>query len=566
MYANASKVFDESRKALRIYQYNLARLEVNAAKLYPKDCGDAFRGTTGLKYPAMLAKREELHADLVVPTNKSMSPNLKWITSCLPASTIIFALLTSANGVTSVHIEISNFKIFGVPQKAQLKVICKPSDIEEIEGDCMFVARLENSDENLLNKVVHNADEAYALYNDYALRMGFSIRKGKPIYYNGMKNIKQCEFLCSKEGFKLDEDFCKEKYSKRVETRTGCKAFVRFTVENVVWRVSAFNLEHNHELALQSERHLLRSGCRISKLKADVIDTMVNAGMRSSELDEDFRCKQGAPQKAVKKSGILGHAAQVYTYKIFNLFENQFLNSLAMIWDQLNCQDTIGVFEVKEENSEKVFSIKNLTRILSQYILKRLTKEVKKGMMTYEQDNHSLSNDKEAKIVYHNSMLRLANTVISKSQGEDSLKRICQKLLLELDEKIEKELSRVKFSVDANVKENEVIQCDTTDEMPYLPNKVSVLNPPCVRSKSLRNTRLKGHFEKHKANTSKDASSSRKRKQQAVEEHSNVSFSGTYHTPDVKDGAKLCCSVEFELVPKKGNTSANVIAKMHPSQ
>ena len=144
-------------------------------------------------------------------------------------------------------------------------VICKPSDIEEIEGDCMFVARLENSDENLLNKVVHNADEAYALYNDYALRMDFSIRKGKPRYYYGTKNIKQCEFLRSKEGFKLDEDFCKEKYSKRLETRTGCKTFIRFTVENGVWRVSAFNSEHNHELALQSERHLLRSGCHISK-------------------------------------------------------------------------------------------------------------------------------------------------------------------------------------------------------------------------------------------------------------------------------------------------------------
>ncbi|KAK4600979.1 hypothetical protein RGQ29_010527 [Quercus rubra] len=60
MYANASKAFDESRKALRIYQYNLARLEVNAAKLYPKDCWDALRGTTGLTYPAMLVKREEL--------------------------------------------------------------------------------------------------------------------------------------------------------------------------------------------------------------------------------------------------------------------------------------------------------------------------------------------------------------------------------------------------------------------------------------------------------------------------------------------------------------------------
>ena len=49
-----------------------------------------------------------------------------------------------------------------------------------------------------------------------------------------MKNIKQREFLCSKEGFKLDEDICKEKYSKRLETRTGCKEFVRFTVENGV--------------------------------------------------------------------------------------------------------------------------------------------------------------------------------------------------------------------------------------------------------------------------------------------------------------------------------------------
>ena len=138
-----------------------------------------------------------------------------------------------------------------------------------------------------------------------------------------------------------------------------------------------------------------------------------------------------------------------------------------MVWDQVDCQGTIGVFEVKKENSERVrivrfdhlnsniscsckkfeslgilcchalwvFSIKNLTRIPSQYILKRWTKETKKGMMTYEQDNHSLSNDKEAKIVWCNSMMQIANTIISKSQGEDSLKRICQKLLLELDEK-----------------------------------------------------------------------------------------------------------------------------------
>ena len=88
--------------------------------------------------------------------------------------------------------------------------------------------------------------------------------------------------------------------------------------------------------------------------------------------------------------------------------------------------------------------------------------------MIYEQDNHSLSNDKEGKIVWHNSMMRIANTVISKIQEEDSLKRICQKMLLELDEEIERELSRFKFGADANVEENEVIQCNTTDEMPLL--------------------------------------------------------------------------------------------------
>ena len=303
-----------------------------------------------------------------------------------------------------------------------------------------------------------------------------------------------------------------------------------------------FTVEFKSSLRSESTNHVLNgiANKSISLTKFVIEYENVLADMRSSELDEDFRCKQGAPQKAVKKSGILGHAAQVYTCKIFDLFENQFLNSLAMVWDQVDCQDTIGVFEVKEENSEKVhivrfdhlnsniscsckkfeslgilcchalrvFSIKILTRIQSQYILKRWTKEAKKGMMTYEQDNHSLSNDKEAKIVWRNSMMRIANTIISKSQGEDSLKRICQKLLLELDEKIERELSRVKFGVDANVEENEVIQCDTTDEMPCLPNEVSVLNPPCVRSKGLRNTRLKGHFEKRKANTSKDASSS----------------------------------------------------------
>ena len=143
----------------------------------------------------------------------------------------------------------------------------------------MFVERLENSDDNLLDKVAYIEDEAYNLYNNYALQIGFSIRKGKPRYFNGTKNVRQREFLCSKGGFKIDENPCEEKNWKKLETRTSCKAFTRFIVENDMWKVTAFNPDHNHELALPVERHLLRSGHRISKPKAGLINSMVNVGI-----------------------------------------------------------------------------------------------------------------------------------------------------------------------------------------------------------------------------------------------------------------------------------------------
>ena len=143
----------------------------------------------------------------------------------------------------------------------------------------MIVEGLENSDDNLLDKVAYIEVEAYNLYNNYALRTGFSIQKEKPRYFNGTKNIRQHEFLCSNEGFKINEDRCEEKNWKKLETRTGCKAFICFTIENDVWRVTAFNPEHNHELALPSERHLLRLGHRNSKPKVDLIDSMVNVGI-----------------------------------------------------------------------------------------------------------------------------------------------------------------------------------------------------------------------------------------------------------------------------------------------
>ena len=40
----------------------------------------------------------------------------------------------------------------------------------------------EGQSENLLGMVLNSKEEAYKLYNEYALRTGFSIRKNKIIY------------------------------------------------------------------------------------------------------------------------------------------------------------------------------------------------------------------------------------------------------------------------------------------------------------------------------------------------------------------------------------------------
>jgi hypothetical protein len=104
----------------------------------------------------------------------------------------------------------------------------------------------------------------------------------------------------------------------------------------------------------------------------DIVDKTINltkfvieyddivADMSFLEFNEDFRCKQGVPQRAVKKNGILGHVAQVYTYKMFKIFEKKkkkILNSLAMAWEQVAYQNILDVFEVKEETSERVHNV-----------------------------------------------------------------------------------------------------------------------------------------------------------------------------------------------------------------
>ena len=131
----------------------------------------------------------------------------------------------------------------------------------------------------MLGMVVHSKDEAYKLYNDYAIRIGFSVQKKKLRYAKNV--VRQRDNVCSKEGFPRDSDNLDDKKFKKLQTSTGCEASIRFIVTNGEWNVTHFNPTHNHELAKPEERPFLRSNRKITNAQLGVIKTFKEAGIRT---------------------------------------------------------------------------------------------------------------------------------------------------------------------------------------------------------------------------------------------------------------------------------------------
>ncbi|KAK3139377.1 hypothetical protein QOZ80_5AG0382320 [Eleusine coracana subsp. coracana] len=147
---------------------------------------------------------------------------------------------------------------------------------EDRENNSMIPTREELTEE-LRNKIAYSEEEAYRLYCDYGHRMGFSVRKGKQYYFTGTKTIRTKDYYCSKEGMKDDEQLTEANFNKP-ETRTNCKAMVRFRVDSEgQWRVIQIIPEHNHELVRPEEIHLLRSVRTLSVPKPGMLNAMVNA-------------------------------------------------------------------------------------------------------------------------------------------------------------------------------------------------------------------------------------------------------------------------------------------------
>ena len=58
------------------------------------------------------------------------------------------------------------------------------------------------NEDDLVRMIATSEQEAFQIYNDYAYRMGFSVRYNKIRYRAGGKKISMRQFCCWKEGNK----------------------------------------------------------------------------------------------------------------------------------------------------------------------------------------------------------------------------------------------------------------------------------------------------------------------------------------------------------------------------
>jgi len=109
--------------------------------------------------------------------------------------------------------------------------------------------------------------EAFNIYNDYAYKVGFSVRYSRTRNRCKSKGGRSCmrQFCCWKEEFQRDKGQ-RHKEHCNVDVRTGCKAFIQFHIdEDGNWIATQHEAEHNHPLCSPSKRHLLPSHREVSE-------------------------------------------------------------------------------------------------------------------------------------------------------------------------------------------------------------------------------------------------------------------------------------------------------------
>lgn len=228
--------------------------------------------------------------------------------------------------------------------------------------------------------------------------------------------------------------------------------------------------------------------------------------MRLAEFEDDFRCNQGLPARASKSSGILMQAADIYTIEIFELFQEEMVESLSVVMKELSNDGKMLIYGLTEEgrdvghvlnfesenctaacnckmfesmgilcrHSLRVLNMRNVTKIPSQYILKRWTKKAKGGILAPGHD------DPSSQSLLRKRLMHKAFCAVDKSLMTARGSMVADALLDQIIEQADKQTSTLNFV--PNVEEggseySDDDSFDDIDEDDCSPEMSSLLDP-----------------------------------------------------------------------------------------
>ncbi|KAF7818946.1 protein FAR1-RELATED SEQUENCE 5-like [Senna tora] len=118
--------------------------------------------------------------------------------------------------------------------------------------------------------------------------MGFGVRKAYTNKSKKDGSVTSVRFLCSKEGLRRVDKRDHLTKNPRQETRTDCKVRMGLTNENGIFRVSDLIEDHNHVLQTPKTAHMLPSQRNISEVQAHEIELAEDSGLQQRASYELF--------------------------------------------------------------------------------------------------------------------------------------------------------------------------------------------------------------------------------------------------------------------------------------
>ncbi|EEC81876.1 hypothetical protein OsI_25675 [Oryza sativa Indica Group] len=209
--------------------------------------------------------------------------------------------------------------------------------------------------------------KVYDMYNTYAGKIGFSIRKSQAKHrVNG--TIYQKYIVCSNQGQRQTK-------SSLDTTRTSCDACVQFSIcRKGIWTVQKVVLEHNHCLVSPNKSHKLRSQRRVIEADRQLIGQIREAGMKPAQVYEFMKEWYGGADKVEGKWSIVFRdsftADMTSTQRsegMNNVFKKRFRRKLGLSELLVECDKVAASLreneldaDFKSRNSSPVTCIPNL--------------------------------------------------------------------------------------------------------------------------------------------------------------------------------------------------------------